>query len=189
MSREPEQLEEGQDAAGLQHAAEHERPHKAPSVMLYLAVLFAAAFLLMAWSYFMQQRESIQTIEGLKQSVSAMESVDSLQAENTGLEAEVDALAAQVEGLRQELSAARESLARAEADRDRALEDRAALQALNQLRALYNQRRYRDARALLEQWEEGALESALSRISQALTPEEREIYDPLEAYHTIVDTL
>ena len=45
MNREPEEKQE-HESGGLQHAAEHERPHKRLSVMNYLTILFAAAFLL-----------------------------------------------------------------------------------------------------------------------------------------------
>ena len=36
-----------QERSRLQHEAEHERPHKRSSVLLYLVILFAAAFLLL----------------------------------------------------------------------------------------------------------------------------------------------
>lgn len=88
MNREPEEKQE-HESGGLQHAAEHERPHKRLSVMNYLTILFAAAFLLLLLSYLMQQRTNSETIEGLKQSVSAMQSIDSLQKEKEGLESQV----------------------------------------------------------------------------------------------------
>lgn len=95
MNREPEEKQE-HESGGLQHAAEHERPHKRLSVMNYLTILFAAAFLLLLLSYLMQQRTNSETIEGLKQSVSAMQSIDSLQKEKEGLESQVALLEEQV---------------------------------------------------------------------------------------------
>ena len=58
--------------------------------------------------------------------------------------------------------------------------------------ALYNQGRYREARALLEEWGEAgaaSTEKALEGIRSAMTEEELEIYDPLEAYRQLVDWL
>ena len=52
MSQEPEKTV--WDPAKAQ--SETEKRRKGTSVMLYLVILFAAAFLLMAWSYIIQQR-------------------------------------------------------------------------------------------------------------------------------------
>ena len=104
MNREPEEKQE-HESGGLQHAAEHERPHKRLSVMNYLTILFAAAFLLLLLSYLMQQRTNSETIEGLKQSVSAMQSIDSLQKEKEGLESQVALLEEQVAHLEGQVSA------------------------------------------------------------------------------------
>ena len=73
-----------------------------------------------------------------------------------------------------------------------ATEANLALMRLNQLRALYTQGRYREARALLEEWGEAgaaSTEKALEGIRSAMTEEELEIYDPLEAYRQLVDWL
>ena len=54
------------------------------------------------------------------------------------------------------------------------------------------QGRYREARALLEEWGEAgaaSTEKALEGIRSAMTEEELEIYDPLEAYRQLVDWL
>lgn len=87
MSQETDKSE----SQSLQHAAEHEQPPRKPlSVMSYLAILFAAAFLLMLLSYFMQQRKSEEVISGLKNSVSAMQSIEELQTTNETLKTQVD---------------------------------------------------------------------------------------------------
>lgn len=176
----------------LQHDAEHERPGKKLSVMTYLAILFGAAFLLLLLSYFMQQRTASETIEGLKQSVTAMKSIEDLQEDNLDLQARLDALEAdriqQKQNTEDALQAARASQAALTA----AQEQTQALTRLNQIRALYNQGRSSDARALLNQWETaapGALEQGLTDVSAALTDAEREVYDPLEAYRQLVDWL
>ena len=84
MNQTPEHDHE-EDAIPLQHDAEHERPRKPQSVLLYLVILFAAAFLLMALSYFMQRRASDAAIEDLRESVTAMQSVGDIPVSYTHL--------------------------------------------------------------------------------------------------------
>ena len=62
------------------------------SVVFYIAILFSAAFLLLAMSFMMERRQNAedmndlnQSISGLKDSVSAMQSVQALYEENAEL--------------------------------------------------------------------------------------------------------
>ena len=69
-----------------------------------------------------------------------------------------------------------------------------ALTYLNQIRALYNEGRYADARDVAAAAESalagnGGMEGVLGEISAALTDQERENYDPLEAYHSLTEWL
>ena len=94
MSQTPEQNHsQEEDNIPLQHDAEHERPprNKQQSVLIYLVILFAAAFLLMAMSYLMQRRSSDATIEDLRESVTAMQSVGDIQTQNETLRQQVAA--------------------------------------------------------------------------------------------------
>lgn len=63
-----------------------------PNVMGYLVILFIAAFLLMFLSYFMQRRTDQETIDSLKVSVSSMQSVQDMIADNLELRSENEAL-------------------------------------------------------------------------------------------------
>ena len=45
---------DSEQRGALQHEAEHASPGKRNSVLIYLVILFAAAFLLLLLSYFMQ---------------------------------------------------------------------------------------------------------------------------------------
>lgn len=58
----------------------------------YLAILFAAAFLLLLLAYFMQQRTNQETLGSLKESITSMESLDDLVKENQKLHDEIDLL-------------------------------------------------------------------------------------------------
>lgn len=63
-----------------------------PNVMGYLVILFTVAFLLMFLSYFMQRRTDQETIDSLKVSVSSMQSVQDMIADNLELRSENDEL-------------------------------------------------------------------------------------------------
>lgn len=182
-----------EEQVSLQHAAEHEKPHKKLSVMTYLVILIAAAFLLLLLSYFMQQRANQEAIADLQQtSNSAVQSLDNLIAERDGLKRQNEELQTRLDELQSELNDAVRAAQENQEQQSAATEANLALMRLNQLRALYNQGRYREARALLEEWGEAgaaSTEKALEGIRSAMTEEELEIYDPLEAYRRLVDWL
>ena len=75
------------------------------------------AFLLLGLTFFMERRQSAQTIDhlnesisGLKESVSAMQSVEGLYAENEALKAKVTELEAENEALKAQTTQQTESL-------------------------------------------------------------------------------
>ena len=183
--------EQEHTANDLQHEAEHTRPHKRGSVMVYLAVLFAAAFLLLLLSYFMQQRINRETLDDLqKTSTSAVQSLenlieerDRLVQERQTLEEQLEQLERQSETLQTQLDAAAGDTAQAE----QAAQAAQALQILNEVRALYNQHRNREARALLEEYPD--LEARLEDFTQGMSQEERELYNPLESYRALAGWL
>ena len=193
MSKEPEQLEDA-----LQHEADRVRPVSGKAnVMTYLVVLFGAAFLLLLMTYFMQQRTSQETIDGLKQSMTTMttlKSIEELQAENAALQDQVDDLTFQLATLQSQLSTAEQQQAALTEETQRQTVQNTALNYLNQIRALYNQRKNNQAREVLVQADaalqaQGGMEGVLSSISVSMTQEERDIYDPLEAFQSIIEWL
>ena len=95
MSQETEKQERGR----LQHAAEHERPNKRNSVLFYLVILFAAAFVLLLFTFLMERRQyqllnqqNEAQIDDSQQSVTAVQSLSSLYEENAALKEEQQAL-------------------------------------------------------------------------------------------------
>ena len=149
MNREPEEKQE-HESGGLQHAAEHERPHKRLSVMNYLTILFAAAFLLLLLSYLMQQRTNSETIEGLKQSVSAMQSIDSLQKEKEGLESQVALLEEQVAHLEGQVSALQNETAALQSTAEDQAHAAEAMDWFWRIQRELSRGRYGSARSLVE---------------------------------------
>lgn len=74
----------------------HQR-RRQQSVVRYIAVLFAAAFVLMGMSYIMERRQNAQEVDTLKkQSTSAMQSVENLIQENEQLKRQVEELTQQL---------------------------------------------------------------------------------------------
>lgn len=68
------------------------------SVVQYIAILFAAAFVLLGMSYAMERRQNAQEVDDLKkQSTSAMQSVENLFQENQALKQQVEELEEQLQ--------------------------------------------------------------------------------------------
>ena len=59
------------------------------SAMRYITILFAAAFVLMLFTYLMERRQTQEQIEDLQQSVSAVQSLKNLYAENDVLKEQI----------------------------------------------------------------------------------------------------
>ncbi len=120
MSRRPNK----EEAAHLQYETEHARPSAAKSVLPYMVILVAVAFILLIIAYFMQLRTA-ESVEGLNQSANSFRTIDQLVEENRTLrdqaaqlqeeldraEADRDALKTQLAGAQEELRAAQEQLA------------------------------------------------------------------------------
>ena len=96
-----------QERGRLQHAAEHERPRRRGSVLIYLVILFAAAFLVLLMSFLMQQRANQEAIDNLQQtSESAVQSLENLLQENEALKEQNGALQTQLDELQGQLDGA-----------------------------------------------------------------------------------
>lgn len=184
MSQDHEQNRSGT----LQHEAEHTKANKKSPVMTYLVILFAAAFLLLLLSYFMQQRVNQEKYDNLQQtSNSAVQTLENLIAERDDLKEQNEALNKQLEEVQAQLSQADKAREQAENAYADAAHQANCLSQLNQIRALYNQGRYREARERLASYT--GLEGELEKISAAMTEEDRAIYDPLAAYRNLADWL
>ena len=94
------------------------------SVVHYIAILFAAAFLLMLMTYLMDRRQNEevvdslnQSVSGLRESLSNMQSVQDIYEENQALLQEIDRLEDQVDELERQDSAQTTALEQAEQTR------------------------------------------------------------------------
>lgn len=147
----PEENASIQQSQANAPSAKKERPH----LLSYLVVLFSAAFLLLVMSYFMQQRRSDQqVIDGLQQSLSAMQTTQNAIERNRELLGENNAL-------KERLSALEEQAKTAAAQQ---VEQQKAILALDYLWRIereYFQGRYSSARALIREFEQAGLEEHL----------------------------
>lgn len=83
MSHRPD----AEEAAHLQYETEHTDP-QGKSVVPYMAILIAAAFVLLIMAFFMQQRTA-QSVEGLNESANSFRTIDQLVEDNRALHEEV----------------------------------------------------------------------------------------------------
>ena len=194
VSQEEVQLTPEQEKALAEQAARLARQQRKRqrSVVFYIGILFAAAFLLLAMSFAMERRQNAedmddlnQSLTGLKDSVSAMQSVQKLYEENTALLERVAEL--------------EEDLARAEEQRNYLadkVEDQEAekavlhksIQALDwfwQINEAYVRGRYTTARDLIAQLEDSGMVENLPRVS--ITDNGR--FSPYDRYQEIYDAL
>ena len=185
---------EEQEMQHLQHEAEHARPHKKVSVMGYLAILFAAAFLLLLLSYFMQQRANQQAISGLEATSSnAFDSINNLIAEKDRLTGEVEELEGQVADLQKQLDEAQSQLSGAQSDADAAqsAQDSAqkALEAMDwfwRIQRQFSRGYYTDAANMMAEFEAAGLPQYLPQ--EALTGREGDP-SPAQQYQEIKEVL
>ena len=119
MSHRPD----AEEAAHLQYETEHTDP-RGKSVVPYMVILIAAAFVLLIIAFFMQQRMD-ESVAGLNQSANSFRTIDQLVEDNRALHEEVSrlqgelaqadghsqALETQLAQLQRELNETREALA------------------------------------------------------------------------------
>lgn len=151
------------------------------SVFLYLAILFAAAFFLLLFSYLMQQRNSREILGGLndlRDSVTSMRSLDELLEENRQLREEKEEISDQLDLVRDELLDARGEAGQERLRADGAQAQVEALLALERLERLCQTRDFEAALELEgarpELWQalEG-LEDTGTPLSDELSPSQR----------------
>ena len=185
---------EEQEVQHLQHVAEHAKPHKKVSVMGYLTTLFAAAFLLLLLSYFMQQRANEQAISGLQAtSNNAFDSINNLIAEKGRLTGEVEDLEGQVADLQKQLDEAQSQLSGAQSDAESAqtAQDSAqkALEAMDwfwRIQRQFSRGYYTDAANMMAEFEAAGLPQYLPQ--EALTGREGDP-SPAQQYQEIKEAL
>ena len=172
------------DSGSIQHQAEHTRARRRSSpIMGYLVILFAAAFLLLLLAYFQQQRANSETTDALKQSVSAVQSIQNLMDENAELRGKGEELEDQVAELEQRSQEYEARYRASETEGEKISQQVEACRMLFRIDRLYRAQRFRDAAELIGQLEAlGAYDELLP--SAPLTNENSEV-TPLSRYEQI----
>ncbi|MFI3249570.1 MAG: hypothetical protein R3Y07_01240 [Eubacteriales bacterium] len=102
-------------------------------VVRYIGVLFGMAFLLLLMTYFMEHRQSAEAIEGLRSSVSAMETAEQLRIKNEELSAKLDELESQASQFEAELYAQKEQFSKERLALEAAINEGIAMQLYYQI--------------------------------------------------------
>ncbi len=169
------------DRHRLQREADQSRPKKTVSVVGYLAILFAAAFLLLLLSYFMQQRSNEQAISGLKDSVNSFQSVETLMDTNQRLIQESAALNDQAEALEQRVAALEREQLAAQQTKERLEKELKAMDWFWRIQRAYSRGKKSEAKDLIAQFEATGLSVSLPQTSSAVPagPSPADQYDAI----------
>ena len=193
----PQQKQESPPSAPKETAsapAEEARPAYVPpatrekrqrSVVHYIAILFAAAFVLMLLTYVMDQRQNEAVVDSLNQSLSDLQeslsdrsSLQDIYENNMALIQEVDLLEEQIQQLTQDKQALT----------NQAEEQEKTVQAMDwfwQIDEAYVLGRYTLCRSLIQELETAGLTSYLPQ--ESITDNGR--FSPADRYQEIVDAL
>lgn len=159
------------------------------SVVFYIAFLFAAAFVLLLLSFMMERRqnaESIsdlsQSLSGLRESVSAMQSVQTLYDENTALKDQIKALEGENAALKQEVDKQATLVGEYYDDLQNTIK---AMDLFWQIDEAYVRGRTKLCRELIQTLEDAGLADALP--ADSTTNNDR--YSPKDRYREIFDAL
>ena len=194
ISQEEIQLTPEQERALAEQAARLARQQRKRqrSVVFYIGNLFAAAFLLLAMSFAMERRQNAedmddlnQSLTGLKDSVSAMQSVQNLYEENTALLERVAELEEDLARAEEQRNYLADKVESQEAEKGVLQKSVQALDWFWQINEAYVRGRYTTARNLIAQLEESGLVENLPRVS--ITENGR--FSPYDRYQEIHDTL
>lgn len=160
--------------------------HKQRSVVLYILLLFLAACVLILISYLVQQRNNAQMLDGLNQSVSAMQSITLLQEENKTLTAQVGDLEAQVKELQDQLEDLTSQADALQEERDKLERATQAMDWFWQINEAYVRSRYSTARGLIEEMTASGL-----TVDDLPTdsPSDTGRFSPAERFQEIYDRL
>ncbi len=159
----------------LQHDAEHETPdnRRAP-VFLYMTILFAAAFLLLLLSYFMEARSNQAHVETLTDSsTTAIRSLETILEQQDALQEEVFTLTDQLEDLeiahQSEIADLENQLDTLQAQLTQSEQALEALDWLSQMEALYAQGEDEALLLLMEEFKAAGLSEFLPSSSLHMT--------------------
>ena len=159
------------------------------SVFQYITILFAAAFVLLLFTFIMERRqnellqqENQEQINNLQQSVTAVQSLDNLYKENEALRDRVDELEQQLQTAAQDLQSEKTTLLQQLEGKEKALQ---AMDWFWQIDEAYVKGRYSLCRSLIQNLQSAGLVEYLPKESTT----ENDRFSPYDRYQEIYEIL
>lgn len=149
-------------------------------VLNYIILLFVAAFSLLLMTYLMEQRETAEVIDGIRTSVSAMQSVEEVYGENQSLMEENWKLESEVEDLLKTQSNLEKEVLTLENQEQKSADKLLALESLWDLQEAVDNKDTDRAVELLIFMEEEELSGSLREINDRFQQRYEEIFLLLE---------
>lgn len=169
---------EKRSGGGPVEPVEDSTPKGKKPVVVYIMILFIAAFLLMAWSFASHQKSNTEALGRLQNSVTALQEVQDLQNQVIALQKELSEAEKQMKDLEDE----------AESQQSVQETTKRQLEAMNLLYALqqrYSAQNYEACREIISRLETDSLWEAL-RNNQG-TPDN--VTSPAERYQQLKDAV
>jgi len=151
-------------------------------VLVYIMVLFIAAFLLMALSFAMHQRSNQANMDELKDSVQALGNAQATQGQVIELEKQLNELKEENEKLQKDNEEAQEGWIAEQVERDSFELRSKALEKLNQLLQYYGAKDYEGCYPLLNDLSCGLADNLPKDAPEGLL-------SPLEQFEAVYDEL
>lgn len=157
-------LEKRSSGEGDLPPIQEEKPARSKPVVVYIMILFIAAFLLMALSFLMHQRSNTEALGELQNSVTAMQEVQSYQDKVIQLQEQLADAQTAIEDMEDDADQAQKDLLNAQLETQ-------ALLALYTLQQQYSAGDYAACRQTIEEIEAAGYETLLPEKSESgVTP-------------------
>ncbi|MDY3905780.1 MAG: hypothetical protein SOZ47_03130 [Lawsonibacter sp.] len=170
-------------------SARNQQKRRQRSVFQYITILFAAAFVLLLFTFVMERRqheilqqENQEQIDNLQQSVSAVQSLDNLYKENEALKEQVAQLEQQLQQAAQDRQSEKTTLLQQVEAKEKSLQ---AMDWFWQIDEAYAKGRYSLCRSLIQNLQSAGLAEYLPK--ESTTDNDR--FSPYERYQEIYDNL
>ena len=174
---------------GERRSARNQQKRRQRSVFQYITILFAAAFVLLLFTFVMERRqheilqqENQEQIDNLQQSVSAVQSLDNLYKENEALKEQVAQLEQQLQQAAQDRQSEKTTLLQQVEAKEKGLQ---AMDWFWQIDEAYAKGRYSLCRSLIQNLQNAGLAEYLPK--ESATDNDR--FSPYERYQEIYDNL
>ena len=174
---------------GERRSARNQQKRRQRSVFQYITILFAAAFVLLLFTFVMERRqheilqqENQEQIDNLQQSVSAVQSLDNLYKENEALKEQVAQLEQQLQQAAQDRQSEKTTLLQQVEAKEKGLQ---AMDWFWQIDEAYAKGRYSLCRSLIQNLQSAGLAEYLPK--ESTTDNDR--FSPYERYQEIYDNL